>query len=187
MCVHVRPVLSGTVAWAPRPRNFPGKNTRVGCHFLLEGTFLIQGLNLCLLGLLHWQADSGPPGKPKQRAINTDTRRPDQPSANGDVGLLLPPAGDHWNLAEEPAGGGVLSTRRSRGPTCLCLAPSGGYTIVSATRCGGSGHKVGRQVLLVTVLLVSDAQHNDLIFFFLQIIFHIGYYKTPGIIPCATR
>ena len=31
-----------------------GKNTGVGCHFLLQGIFLIQGLNL---SLLHWQAD----------------------------------------------------------------------------------------------------------------------------------
>ena len=31
---------------------FPGKNTGVGCHFLLHGIFLTQGLNL---GLLHWQ------------------------------------------------------------------------------------------------------------------------------------
>ena len=36
------------------PRNFPGKNTRVGCHFLLQGIFLTQGLNLCLLHILHW-------------------------------------------------------------------------------------------------------------------------------------
>ena len=34
---------------------FPSKNTRVGCHFLLQGIFLTQGLDLCLL---HWQADS---------------------------------------------------------------------------------------------------------------------------------
>ena len=40
--------------------NFPGKNTRVGCHFLLQGIFPTQGLNLCLLHLLHWQADSLP-------------------------------------------------------------------------------------------------------------------------------
>ena len=36
------------------------------CHFLLQGTFLTQGLKLYLLHLLHWQADSlspGPPGK----------------------------------------------------------------------------------------------------------------------------
>ena len=45
---------------------FPGKNTGVGCHFLLQGIFLTQGLNMHLLCLLHWQADSlpEPPGKP---------------------------------------------------------------------------------------------------------------------------
>ena len=32
------------------PWDFPGKNTGVGCHFLLQGTFPIQGLNP---GLLH--------------------------------------------------------------------------------------------------------------------------------------
>ena len=34
---------------------FPGKNAGVGCHFLLQGIFLTQGSNPCLL---HWQADS---------------------------------------------------------------------------------------------------------------------------------
>ena len=43
-----------------RPWNSPGKNTEVGCHFLLQGIFLTQGLNLCLLHLLHWQVDSLP-------------------------------------------------------------------------------------------------------------------------------
>ena len=36
-------------------RNFPGNNSRMGCHFLLQGIFLIQGSNPCLLYLLHWQ------------------------------------------------------------------------------------------------------------------------------------
>ena len=36
---------------------FPSKNTGVGCHFLLQGIFLTQGLNP---SLLHWQADSLP-------------------------------------------------------------------------------------------------------------------------------
>ena len=31
------------------PWDFPGKNTRVGCHFLLQGIFLTQGSNLGLL------------------------------------------------------------------------------------------------------------------------------------------
>ena len=42
------------------PQNFPGKNTGVGCHFLLQRSFPTQGSNLCLLHLLHWQADSLP-------------------------------------------------------------------------------------------------------------------------------
>ena len=40
------------------PWNFPGKNTGVGCHFLLKGIFLTQGSNPHLLCLLHWQVDS---------------------------------------------------------------------------------------------------------------------------------
>ena len=35
------------------PRDFPSKNTGVGCHFLLQGIFLTQGLNPRLLCLLH--------------------------------------------------------------------------------------------------------------------------------------
>ena len=40
------------------PWDSPGKNTGVGCHFLLQGIFLTQGSNSHLLGLLHWQVDS---------------------------------------------------------------------------------------------------------------------------------
>ena len=40
--------------------DFPGKNTGVGCHTLLQGIFPTQGSNLSLLWLLHWQADSLP-------------------------------------------------------------------------------------------------------------------------------
>ena len=39
---------------------YPGKNTRVGCHSLLQGIFLTQGLNPGLLCLLHGLADSLP-------------------------------------------------------------------------------------------------------------------------------
>ena len=39
------------------PWDFPGKNTGVGCHFLLKGIFPTQGSNP---GLLHWQVDSLP-------------------------------------------------------------------------------------------------------------------------------
>ena len=43
-------VTSGTVArQAPLSMGFPGKNTGVGCHFFLQGIFLTQRLNPCLL------------------------------------------------------------------------------------------------------------------------------------------
>ena len=45
------------------PWDFPGKNSGVGCHVLLQGIFVTQGLNPGLL-----QADSlpsEPPGKPQ--------------------------------------------------------------------------------------------------------------------------
>ena len=35
----------------------PGKNTRVGFHFLLQEIFLTQGSNPSLQHLLHWQED----------------------------------------------------------------------------------------------------------------------------------
>ena len=53
------------------PWNFPGKNNGVGCHFLLQGIFLTQGSNLCLLlwqtgslQLCHWERNC-------QAAFNT--------------------------------------------------------------------------------------------------------------------
>ena len=42
------------------PWDFPGKNTGADYHFLLQENFLTQGLNLHLLCLLHWQAESLP-------------------------------------------------------------------------------------------------------------------------------
>ena len=40
--------------------DFPGKNTGMGCHFLLQGIIPTQGMNPHLLHLLHWQAGSLP-------------------------------------------------------------------------------------------------------------------------------
>ena len=39
------------------PWDFPGKNTGVSCHFILQGIFLTHESNP---GLLHWQVDSLP-------------------------------------------------------------------------------------------------------------------------------
>ena len=43
---------------APLSMVFPGKNTGVGCHSLLQGLFPTQETNSYLLCLLHWQAYS---------------------------------------------------------------------------------------------------------------------------------
>ena len=71
MCAHsVMSTLCDpwTVALqVPLSRDFPGKDTGIGCHFLLQGIFPTEGLNPCLLHLLHWQVDSlplVPPAKP---------------------------------------------------------------------------------------------------------------------------
>ena len=51
------------------PWDSPRKNTGVGCHALLQGIFLTQGLKPHLLCLSCWQAGSlplAPPRKPLQ-------------------------------------------------------------------------------------------------------------------------
>ena len=50
------------------PWRFPGKNTGVGCHFLLQGILLIQGLNP---HLLHRQASSLPLSYQGSPMVNT--------------------------------------------------------------------------------------------------------------------
>ena len=66
ICVCVRaqlcPALCDPMDCSPPdfcPWNFPGKHTGVGCHFLLQGIFLIQGLNPglphCRQILYKWQ------------------------------------------------------------------------------------------------------------------------------------
>ena len=66
--VHARvlsPVRLSATPWTQPsrllcPQNFPGKNTGVGCYFLLHGIFLNQGWNPWFLRILHWQVDSFP-------------------------------------------------------------------------------------------------------------------------------
>ena len=56
----------------------PGKNTGVGCHFLLQQIFKTQGLNPHFLCLLHWQTDSlptVPPGYGTSKLIHQSFRK----------------------------------------------------------------------------------------------------------------
>ena len=55
------------------PWNFPGKSNGVGCHFVLQGIFPIQGSNQSLSCLLHWEEGSlplAPPEKPLKKAAS---------------------------------------------------------------------------------------------------------------------
>ena len=72
MCVlsHVR--LCNPMDCSPPGSSVHGisRERLLDCRFLLQGIFLTQGLNPCLLYTLHWQADSLPtglPGKPNRR------------------------------------------------------------------------------------------------------------------------
>ena len=69
---------------APLPWDSPGKNTGVGCHFLLQGIFLMQGLNLCP-ALAGGFFTTEPPGKPRTNVDIFKNKHHDQFS------LPLPP------------------------------------------------------------------------------------------------
>ena len=79
--VHVCSAVSNSFQhqglWPARllcPGDFPGKDTGVGCHFLLQGIFPTQGSNL---HLLHWWADSLPlshVGSQKHRGYTDQSR-----------------------------------------------------------------------------------------------------------------
>ena len=69
VCLHVCsvtqscPTLCDPVDCSPPGSSyieFPSKNTRLGCHFFLQGIFPTQGSNPHLLSLLLWQAHSLP-------------------------------------------------------------------------------------------------------------------------------
>ena len=69
------PTLCDPVDCSPRGSSvhgiYPGKNTGVGCHSLLQGVFPTQGLNSPLLCLLHWQAASLTPARPGKPMLCT--------------------------------------------------------------------------------------------------------------------
>ena len=58
--VHLFAVPWSVAHKGPLSMISPGKNTGMGSYFLLQGIVPAQGLNLSLLPLLHWKADSLP-------------------------------------------------------------------------------------------------------------------------------
>ena len=67
------------------PWDFPGKNTRVGCHFLLQGIFPTQGLNPYLFtspALAGRFFTAEPPGKRARAHTHTHTHTHIKPFRN---------------------------------------------------------------------------------------------------------
>ena len=61
-CATLCDPMDCSLPGSPIQENFQAKTTGAGCHFLLQGIFLTQGSNLCLL---YWPAEfftTGPPG-----------------------------------------------------------------------------------------------------------------------------
>ena len=56
------------------PWDSPGKSTGVGCHFLLQGIFPTQGMNLGPPALRADALSFEPPGKPTQAAVNNENQ-----------------------------------------------------------------------------------------------------------------
>ena len=90
------------------PWDFPGKNTGVGCHLLLQGIFPTQGSNPRLLYLLPWQVGSlllAPPGKP--RAVITKFHKQSGLHISGDQKSAIKEGGacsslSPWNVDGHP-------------------------------------------------------------------------------------
>ena len=92
------------------------KNTGVGCHALLQGIFLTRESTLCLLCLLHWQADSlslAPPAKPGHVHI-----------AIFKMDHQQEPTVQHMELCSMLCGSLDGKGVRGRIETCLCTAES---------------------------------------------------------------
>ena len=88
------------------PWGFPGKYTGVGYHFLLQGIFLTQGSNTCLL---YWQVGSlplAPPGKPQtcpyQNMKGSNTVDSRDMCTSGGKGVSSPPSPFRLPKVESP-------------------------------------------------------------------------------------
>ena len=76
MPTQLHQTLCNPIDWLLCPLDFLGQNTGGGCHFLLQGAFLTQGLKLHLLPR---QVDSSPPSHlkgPLAFTYVTSTRQP---------------------------------------------------------------------------------------------------------------
>ena len=81
--------------------HFPGKKTGVGCHFLLQGIFLIQGLIPSLLycrWILYWPSHQGSLSRVHNPGQSQDTESSSLPHPSDTPGMEAPAVGpEEWN------------------------------------------------------------------------------------------
>ena len=140
------------------PWSFPGKDTRVSCHFLFQGIFLIQGLNPRLLYLLHWQADSLPlstnlcaylgnamkEGESESCSVISDSLQPH--------GLYSP-----WNSPGQNTGVGSLSLLQGIIPTQELNPglPHCRWILYPLTHQGSPGMKIYSLIYLLKIYFIG--------------------------------
>ena len=96
--------------------DFSGKNAGVGCHFLLQGTFLDQGSNP---RLLHWQADSLPLSQQGSRGGAEELAQKLSDLPEPKAGLGREGMGERgWGWASRR----VRAARELHTPRALCVA-----------------------------------------------------------------
>ena len=91
------------------PRDFPGKNTEVGCHFLLQGVFPTQGRNPFLL---HFEAYSLPRSHLGNMCYPSRERKDD----SGESSEARECAVDHREWLRGPGAGSCEPQRIIPGP-----------------------------------------------------------------------
>ena len=95
--------LCNPMDWSPLvlcPWDSPRKNTRVGCHALIQGIFPILGSDLHLLCLLHWQSGSLPLSH-----LGREPRPRERPQLSGKKSVasaLTPSTEGLWKLLPRP-------------------------------------------------------------------------------------
>ena len=175
------------------PWDSPGKNTGIGCHFLLQGIFLTQGSDPCLPHLLHWQVDSLPlshPGSPSEMMLGIYkaqfVERPVQQNPNTlhpaptmihilQLRFIIPPPAT--TAFQRTSQESVSNLRVHAGPPrtlsqCRCLFRGAGeglgpclsHCLPSDSHSLGPGHTRSKILKCLDATSITDTKHS--VFFF---------------------
>ena len=110
MCMlnHFSHIQFFTTLWtvaqqAPLPKGVYRQEYGVDCHALLQGIFLIQGSNLRILHLLHWQAGFCPLATPVCTLFSSPTEADVVPLSRWDLSFTSAIAHAEISLQELPS------------------------------------------------------------------------------------